>query len=58
MHENVFAKYPDADVSASIDWIPILEKDTFAATISSVKFLSDNRIQHFYDNINIHRFGS
>jgi hypothetical protein len=50
VHENVFKKYPDADVSASIVWIPILEKDTFAAAIPSVKFLSDKRIQHFYDN--------
>jgi rhodanese-related sulfurtransferase len=31
VHENVFSKYPDADVSGSIVWIPMLEKDTLAA---------------------------
>jgi hypothetical protein len=50
VHENVFEKYPDADVSASIVWIPILEKDSFDAAIPSVKFLNDSRIQHYYDN--------
>lgn len=50
MHENVFEKYADADISASIVWIPILKEDTFDAAIPSVKFLSDSRIQHFYDN--------
>jgi hypothetical protein len=50
VHENVFEKYPDADFSASIVWTPILEKDTFDAAIPSVKFLSDSRIQHYYDN--------
>ena len=29
MHENVFKNFPDADISASIIWIPILDKDTF-----------------------------
>jgi len=52
VHENVFKKYPDADISASIIWIPILDKDTFDAAIPSVKFLNDNRIQHFYDKNN------
>ena len=50
MHENVFEKYADADISASIVWIPILKEDTFDAAIPSVKFLGDSRIQHFYDN--------
>ena len=50
MHEKVFEKYADADISASIVWIPILKEDTFDAAIPSVKFLSDSRIQHFYDN--------
>ena len=50
VHENVFEKYPDAVVSASIVWIPILKEDTFDAAIPSVKFLSDRRIQHFYDH--------
>ncbi len=50
MQENVFEKYADADISASIVWIPILKEDTFDAAIPSVKFLSDSRIQHFYDN--------
>ena len=52
VHENVFKKYPSADISASIIWIPILDEDTFDAAIPSVKFLSDNRIQHFYDKNN------
>jgi hypothetical protein len=30
--------------------MPILDKDTFDAALPSVKFLCDNRIQHFYDN--------
>ena len=49
MHENVFSKYPDADLSGSIVWIPMLEKDTLAAAVSPVKALSDERIRHFYD---------
>ena len=27
-----------------------MDKDTFDAALPSVKFLCDNRIQHFYDN--------
>jgi hypothetical protein len=50
LHENAFEKYPDVDSSASIIWLPILENDTLDATIPSVKFLCDSRIQHFYDN--------
>ena len=49
MHEYVFEKYPDADISATIIWIPILDKDTFDAAIPSVMFMNDRRIQHFYD---------
>lgn len=50
VHENILEKYADADISASIVWIPILAKDTFAAAIPSATFLIDFRIQHFYDN--------
>jgi hypothetical protein len=50
VHENIFEKYPVADVSASIVWLPILDKDTLDAAIPSVKFLSDPRIKHFYDD--------
>ena len=50
MHENVLQKFADADVSASIAWIPILKEDTIDESLPSVKFLSDSRIQHFYDN--------
>jgi len=46
----VFKKFPEADVSAFIIWIPILEKDTLEAAIPSVKFLDDKRIRHFYDS--------
>ena len=49
VHENVFNKYPHVDISGSIVWIPILEKDTFDAAMPSVKALSDDRINHFYD---------
>jgi len=42
-------KYPDADVSASIIWIPTLDDDSLEAALPSVKFLSDKRIQHYYD---------
>ena len=49
VHSNVFQKYPDADVNASIVWIPILDEDTFDAAIPSVKFMSDKRIRHFFD---------
>jgi hypothetical protein len=49
VHENVFNRFPDADISASIVWIPILENDSLEAAIPSVKFLSDKRIQHYYD---------
>ena len=50
MHENIFIKFPDADISASIVWIPMLDEDTFDAAIPSARFLNDVRIQHFYDN--------
>jgi hypothetical protein len=50
VHERVFEKYPAADISASIVWIPILEEDTFDAVKPSLKILSDNRIQHYFDN--------
>ncbi len=49
MHENVFNRFPDADISASIVWIPILDNDSLEAAIPFVNFLSDRRIQHFYD---------
>ncbi len=49
MHENVFKRFLDADISASIVWIPILDNDSLEAADPSVKFLSDKRIQHFYD---------
>ena len=50
MHENVFKQYPQADISGSIVWIPILENDSFAAAVPSVKALSDDRIKHYYDS--------
>ena len=50
VHEDIFRRFPDTDICASIVWIPILEKDNLDAALPSVKFLSDNRIQHFYDN--------
>ena len=50
MHENVFKQYPTADISGSIVWIPILENDSFDAAVPSVKALSDDRIQHYYDS--------
>ena len=50
VHENVFIKFPQKDISGSIVWIPILDDDTFDAAMPSVKFLNDSRIQHFYDN--------
>jgi len=50
VHENVFANFPAADISASIVWIPILAEDTYDAALPSVTFLNDSRIQHFYDH--------
>ena len=50
MHENVFKNCPDANISGSIIWIPILEKDNLEAALPSVRALSDQRIQHFYDD--------
>ena len=49
VHENIFEKYPDAAISAAIIWIPMLEDDSLEAALPSIKFLSDKRIQHFYD---------
>jgi hypothetical protein len=49
VHEIIFKRFPDPDISASIVWIPILDNDSFEAAIPSVKFLSDKRIQHYYD---------
>ena len=50
VHENVFNKFPHTDISGSIVWIPILEKDTFDAALPSVMALSDDRVDHFYDS--------
>ena len=50
MHENVFSLYPDADISGSIVWIPMLEEDTLAAAVAPLKALNDDRIRHFYDS--------
>lgn len=49
MNENVFNKFPEADLSAFIVWIPILEKDTLEAAIPSLKTLDDRRVSHFFD---------
>jgi hypothetical protein len=49
VHEIVFNRFPDADINASIVWIPILDNDSLEAAIPSIKFLSDKRIQHYYD---------
>jgi hypothetical protein len=49
VHETVFRRFPDADISASIVWLPILDEDSLEAAIPSVKVLNDKRIQHFYD---------
>jgi len=49
VHESVFSKYPQANVSGSIVWIPILEKDTVDAAVAPAKALNDDRIRHFYD---------
>jgi len=50
VHENVFNKFPHTDISGSIVWIPILEKDTFDAALPSVMVLKDDRVDHFYDS--------
>jgi len=50
VHENIFDKFSHTDISGFIVWIPILEKDSLDAAIPSVKALSDDRIQHFYDS--------
>lgn len=50
VRENVFEKFPDANISASIAWIPILAEDTFDSALQPIKLLSDNRIRHFYDS--------
>jgi hypothetical protein len=31
VHEKVFRRFPDADISASIVWIPILDEDSLEA---------------------------
>ena len=49
VQENIFNKYPNANIIASIVWIPILEKDSLEAAKPSAKLMSDGRIQHFYD---------
>jgi hypothetical protein len=45
----MITKFPDADIAASIVWIPILDNDSIEAAHPSVKYLSDKRFQHFYD---------
>jgi len=49
VRETIITKFPDADIAASIVWIPILDNDSIEAALPSVKYLSNNRFQHFYD---------
>ena len=49
VHETIITQFPDADIAASIVWIPILDKDSIEAALPSVKFLRDKRFQHYYD---------
>ena len=49
VHEIIIGKFPDTDIAVSIVWIPILENDSIEAASPSVKYLNDNRFQHFYD---------
>jgi len=39
VRENVFEKFPDANINASILWIPILAEDTFDSAIQPINFL-------------------
>ena len=50
IHDTIITKFPDADIAASIVWIPILNKDSIDTALPSVKYLSDKRFQHFYDH--------
>lgn len=50
VREDVFEDYPNADISGSIIWIPILEKDNLNAALPSTKTLNDKRVHHFYDD--------
>ena len=49
VHETITGKFSNAEISASIVWIPILDKDNMEEALPSVKFLSDKRFKHFYD---------
>ena len=49
MHEIIIGKFADADIAASIVWIPILDDDSIEAALPSVKYLNDKRFRHFYD---------
>ena len=49
VHKIIIGKFPAADIAASIVWIPIVDKDSLEAARPSVKYLSDKRFQHYYD---------
>ncbi|MEJ2221656.1 MAG: hypothetical protein P8X80_12675 [Desulfobacterales bacterium] len=49
MHEIIIGKFADADIAASIVWIPILDDDSVETALPSVKYLNDKRFRHFYD---------
>jgi len=49
VHETIITIFADADIAASIVWIPILGDDSIGAALPSVKYLSDKRFRHFYD---------
>jgi hypothetical protein len=49
VYENVFKKYPNADISGYIVWINMLPEDSIEAARPTIKVLDDGRIQHFYD---------
>jgi hypothetical protein len=50
---SLIETFPDADIAASIVWIPILDNDSLEAARPSVKYLSDKRFRHFYDQYKI-----
>ena len=46
----ILTGHPEADISLSIVWIPMLEGDTEAAARQAAEqFLPDPRVRHFYD---------
>jgi hypothetical protein len=49
VQQAVLEAYPDADISVSIVWIPMVEGDSLDAAKAAARTIVDGRVRHFFD---------